>query len=55
LALGNNNELEGFPPKLMTKYTNKSPLSLFMPKAEFDMNPASTVRVALIKTKRFLG
>ncbi|WP_313010323.1 hypothetical protein [Atlantibacter hermannii] len=36
---------EKFPPKLMTKYTNKSPLSLFMPKAEFDMNPASTVRV----------
>ncbi|AMH12478.1 hypothetical protein V8J08_002375 [Citrobacter amalonaticus] len=36
---------EKFPPKLMTKYTNKSPLSLFMPKAEFDMNPTATARV----------
>lgn len=36
---------EKFPPKLMTKYSNKSPLSLFMPKAELDMSPASKMRV----------
>ncbi|WP_199063896.1 hypothetical protein, partial [Serratia sp. ASV30] len=34
-----------FPPKLMTKYTNKSPLSMFMPKAEVNMNPTATERI----------
>ncbi|HEF0064715.1 hypothetical protein [Citrobacter sp. RHBSTW-00271] len=33
------------PPKMMAKYINKSPLSLFMPKAEFDMNPTAKARV----------
>lgn len=41
---GNEWEIK-FPPKLMAKYINKSPLSLFMPKAEFDMRPTAAVRI----------
>lgn len=41
---GNEWEIE-YPPNLMTQYKNKSPLSLFMPKAEIDMSPSATKRV----------
>lgn len=34
-----------FPPKLMTEYTNKSPLSMFKPKATFNMNSTTTERI----------
>jgi hypothetical protein len=40
---GNEWEIE-YPPNLMTQYKNKSPLSLFMPKAEIDMSPSATKR-----------